>query len=262
MVPELPEVPVSASAGNEILRLASADNFRDVAGPGYATADGGTLRKGVYFRSNDLRLTEADHGLVEGIGLRTIIDLRSDLEIAAHPDPEVPGATPLRFDAIGIPMEQVAQLQSRDAAVALMQDVYRSFVTHPKSRAAFGAVLTRLADGGPQLFHCTAGKDRTGWVAALLLHVAGVDDPTIESDYLLTNAYSAASRARTEAEIARGLGEEAVAVYEPVLVADTDYLDAAYAAVEKEYGDRASYLRDGLGLDDAVVARLRGLLRG
>ncbi|MFC5729221.1 MULTISPECIES: tyrosine-protein phosphatase [Nocardioides] len=258
----VPEVPPGASAGNEILRLASADNFRDVAGPGYATADGSALRTGVFFRSNDLRLTDADHGLVQGLGLRTVIDLRSDLEIAAHPDPEVPGATPLRFDASGIPMEQVAQLASRDAAVALMQDVYRSFVTHQRSRSAFGAVLTRLADGGPQLFHCTAGKDRTGWVAALLLHIAGVDDPTIESDYLLTNAYAAASRARTEAEIARGLGQEAVAVFEPVLVADTEYLHAASTAVEKEYGDRASYLRDGLGLDDSVVGRLRGLLRG
>ncbi|WP_435770353.1 tyrosine-protein phosphatase [Nocardioides sp. SYSU DS0651] len=249
-------------AGQELLRLASADNFRDVAGPGYATADGGRLRTGVFYRSNDLRLTDADHGLLQEIGLRAILDLRSETEIALHPDPEVPGATPLHFDAIGIPMEQVAGLGSREEAVALMEEVYRAFVTHPRSRAAFGAVLRQLAEGGPQLFHCSAGKDRTGWVAALLLHVAGVDDPTIESDYLLTNASSAASRARTEAEIARGLGPDRVAVFEPVLVADTAYLDAAHAAVAEHYGDRATYLRDGLGLDDGVLGRLRGLLRG
>ena len=257
----VPQVPVDASAGNEILRLASADNFRDVAGEGYPTADGARARTGVFFRSNDLRLTDADHRVLGGIGLKAVIDLRSTVETALHPDPEVPGAETLHFDAIGIPMERVALLTSRDDAVAVMEEVYRAFVTHPKSRAAFGAVLTQLAEGGPQLFHCAAGKDRTGWVAALLLHLAGVDDPTIESDYLLSNARSAASRARTEAEIARGLGQERVAVFEPVLVADTAYLHAAYAAVEADYGDRATYLRDGLGLDDALLERLRALLR-
>ncbi len=247
--------------GEEILRLASADNFRDVAGPGYATEDGGRLRTGVFYRSNDLRLTAADHDVLTGLGLRAVLDLRSDSEIELHPDPEVPGATWLHFDAIGIPMEQVANLGTRDAAVALMEEVYRAFVVHPKSRAAFGGALRQLAEGGPQLFHCSAGKDRTGWVAAVLLHVAGVDDPTIEADYLLTNARSADSRARVEKAIAKGLGEEHVAAFEPALVADTSYLRAAGAAVEEAYGDRASYLRDGLGLEQEVLDRLRSLLR-
>lgn len=246
---------------DEYLRLAGADNFRDVAGPGYATIDGGKVRTGVFYRSNDLRLTDADHGLLAGLGLTAILDLRSPTEIALHPDPVVDGAEALHFDAIGIPMEQLSGLQHREAAAALMDEVYRLFVTHPESRAAFGGTLRQLAAGGPQLFHCSAGKDRTGWVAALLLHLAGVDDPTIESDYLLTNARSAASRARTEAEIARHLGPERVAVYEPVFVADISYLRAALTAVEEEYGDRASYLREGLGLEEDVLTRLRDLLR-
>lgn len=249
----------------EYLRLASADNFRDVAGDvdgrGYATADGGRLRRGVFYRSNDLRLTDHDHGLLGAIGLRSVIDLRSPAEIELHPDPSVPGADALHFDAIGIPMERVAGLTSRTEARALMEEVYRGFVTHPKSTTAFGDVLRQLATGGPQLFHCSAGKDRTGWVAALLLHVAGVDDATIESDYLLTNARTAQSRARVEAEIATHLGPDAVAVFEPTLVVDTAYLRAALAALADVHGDRASYLRDGLGLDDEVLGRLRSLLR-
>lgn len=249
------------SQDDEYLRLASADNFRDVAGPGYPTTDGGRVRTGVFYRSNDLRLTAADHDVLAGLGLRAVLDLRSDSEVALHPDPDVPGATWLHFDAIGIPMEQVAGLGTREAARALMQEVYRAFVVHPKSRTAFGGALRQLAEGGPQLFHCSAGKDRTGWLAALLLHLAGVDDATIEADYLLTNARSAASRARVEAEIARGLGAEHVTAFEPVLVADTDYLRAALTAVAEEHGDRASYLREGLGLDDEVLGRLRSLLR-
>lgn len=249
------------SGDEEYLRLASVDNFRDVAGPGYATSDGGRVRTGVFYRSNDLRLTEDDHGLLSGLGLTAVIDLRSVVERSLHPDPEIPGAEALHFDASGVPMERLSDLRTREEAVTLMDDVYRTFVTEPYSREAFGGVLRQLSTGGPQLFHCTAGKDRTGWVAALLLDLAGVDDATIEADYLQTNVTTAASRARTEAEIAHHLGADRVPVYEPTLVVRAEYLTTAWDAVDREYGDRASYLRDGLGLDDTVLTRLRELLR-
>lgn len=253
-------VPAPGDEERELLRLASVDNFRDVAGPGYATRDGRRVRTGVFFRSNDLRLAEEDHTAIADLGLRAILDLRSDTEIALHPDPDVPGAEPLHFDALGIPIERLSTLATRAEAVALMDEVYRGFVVEEHCRTAFGGVLRQLATGGPQLFHCSAGKDRTGWVAALLLHVAGVDDLTIESDYLLTNARTAASRARVEAEIVQHGGPDLLEVYEPTLIVDVEYLDAAWAAVEELYGDRSSYLRDGLGLDDSVIARLRELL--
>ncbi|HWU20375.1 MAG TPA: tyrosine-protein phosphatase, partial [Nocardioides sp.] len=186
-----------------------------------------------------------------------IIDLRSPSEIERHPDPEVPGARALHFDAIGIPIERLGQLTTHADALALMEEVYRSFVTVAHSREAFGAVLRQLAEDGPQLFHCAQGKDRTGWVAALLLHIAGVDDATIEADYLITNARTAASRGRVEAEIMKAGGSELLAVFEPTLIVDVAYLRDAWATAEKESGDRAGYLRDGLGLDDATVDRLR-----
>ncbi|RHW26010.1 tyrosine-protein phosphatase [Nocardioides immobilis] len=249
------------SSSNEILRLASADNFRDVAGPGYATLDGARVRQGVFYRSNELRLTDADHGTLAGLGLRAVLDLRSALEIERHPDVEVPGADWHNFDVSGIPMDLVAELRDRRSAVELMDRVYRSFVESEDAREEFGGLFHQLATGGPQLFHCTAGKDRTGWVAALLLHIAGVDDPTIESDYLLTNELTSSSRARVEAEIVSLLGAEHVASYEPTLVADLEYLRSGYDAVEQEYGDRTGYLHDGLGLDDATLETLRDLLR-
>ncbi|MDZ5619232.1 tyrosine-protein phosphatase [Nocardioides sp. HM23] len=249
------------SSSDEILRLASADNFRDVAGAGYATHDGARVRRGVFFRSNELRLNESDHDTLAGLGLRAVLDLRSKPEIERHPDAAVPGATWHNFDVSGIPMEQVAALRDRRSAVELMDRVYRSFVDSEAARVEFGGLLRQLATGGPQLFHCTAGKDRTGWVAALLLHIAGVDDPTIESDYLLTNALTGSSRARVEAEIVTVLGGDHVSVFEPTLVADIEYLRSGYDAVQARYGDRAAYLREGLGLDDDVVTALRDLLR-
>ncbi|GAB4001383.1 tyrosine-protein phosphatase [Nocardioides ultimimeridianus] len=250
------------NAGSELLRLATADNFRDVAGDGYVGADGRPLATGVFFRSNDLRLSGADLASLAALAPTSIIDLRTTGEIAAHPDPEIPGTTLLHFDVMGIPMEEVAGLRTRAAAVDLMDRTYRGFVTSEKSRVGFAGVLRALAEDGPHVFHCTAGKDRTGWVSALLHHLAGVDRATIEADYLLTNIRSTQSRASTEEQIRTHLGEAGVEIFEPTLVADLEYLHAAYQAVEETYGDLDAYLRDGLGLDDATLDRLRERLLG
>lgn len=249
----------------DLLRLASADNFRDIAGPhgapAYGTSDGGRIRRGVFYRSNELRLSVEDHSALSGLGLDAILDLRSHTEIAMHPDPELPGTDWLHFDVLGIPLERMSSLNSRNEAVGLMEEVYDGFVREDDSRAALGSLLRQLATGGRQLFHCTAGKDRTGWTAALLLHIGGVDDPTIASDYLLTNALTSASRARTEAAISEHLGPDGVRVLEPTLIVDASYLQTALSAVSELYGDRATYLHDGLGLDETTVGTLRGLLR-
>lgn len=246
----------------ELVRLASADNFRDVAGPGYPTADGRTVRRGVYFRANELRLTHEDAASIAALGVTGVLDLRSRHEIEAHPDVEIPGAAWTHVDVLGIPLDEMANLPDRATAVAMMERVYRGFVEDATTRAALGRVLTTLAGDGVHLFHCSAGKDRTGWTAALLLHLAGVDDATIEADYLLTNEYAARSRAAVLAQIVEHLGPEKADVYEPVLVADADYLRTSYACVERSYGDRATYLREGLGLGEDVLAGVRAKLLG
>lgn len=249
----------------ELVRLTSADNFRDVAGTGagHPTVDGGRVRRGVLFRSNELQLDDDDSLALVGLGLTAIHDLRGAEEVAAHPDAVVPGATWHHFDVLGIPMEDVVNLPDRPAAIAVMERVYRGFVEDPGARAAFGALFAQIAaDDGPQLFHCTAGKDRTGWAAALLLHLAGVADDVILEDYLLTNERAQASRTRYLTLVEAGLGPDKVEVYERVLVADTDYLATAYAAVATSYGSLAAYLTDGLGLDQETIDRLRERLRG
>ncbi|QYJ03180.1 tyrosine-protein phosphatase [Nocardioides panacisoli] len=252
------------SEHDDVLRLASADNFRDLAGMGargYATRDGHTVARGVFYRSNELRLTDDETQSLVDLGLRAVLDLRSHPEVERHPDHEIPGAAWHHFDVIGIPMEEVWGLQTREDAVAVMHRVYASFVESEHSRTEFGQLLRQLSSGGPQLFHCSAGKDRTGWAAALLLHVAGVDDATIESDYLLTNAMAAGSRGRVENLIAEAQGEDFVHVLEPTLIADVGYLRTARSAVDRAYGGLDAYLRDGLGLEETTLDRLRSLLR-
>ncbi|WP_164519588.1 tyrosine-protein phosphatase [Nocardioides ferulae] len=249
----------------ELVRLASADNFRDVAGPGpgYPTAGGGRVRTGVFYRSNGLRLTHHDATELGRLGITGLLDLRSAVEVEAHPDVAVPGAHWHHHEVPGIPLDDLAGLSDDDAADEVMRRVYRGFVADPGARAAFAGLFRHLAEAeGAQLFHCTAGKDRTGWAASLLLHLAGVDDDTILADYLLTNERSAGTRKKYLAMVAEGLGPEKVEVYERVLVADETFLAEAYAAVELAYGDRTAYLREGLGLDDEVLDALRAKLIG
>jgi protein-tyrosine phosphatase len=250
--------------GEELVRLASADNFRDVTGPDapYVATDGTSLRRGVAFRSNELQLTHGDAESLGRLGVGAIFDLRSGHEVEQHPDVEVPGATWTHLEVKGIPMEAVGDLADRATAHDVMLRVYRSFVEVGGARDAFATLFREIADGeSAVLFHCTAGKDRTGWAAALLLHLAGVDDATILEDYLLTNTFSTATREKYLGLVREHLGADKVDVYERVMVADESYLQAAYDAVAAAYGDRRGYLRDGLGLDDRVLGRLRDRLR-
>lgn len=247
----------------ELVRLASADNFRDVAGTGagYPIPGGGHVRRGVFFRSNELQLTAADAGSLTDLGITRIHDLRGQMEIEAHPDAEVPGAVWHHVEVSGIPMEMVSGLEDAAAAERVMRQVYDVFVRAPGARASYAELLTDLATlPVPQLFHCTAGKDRTGWAAVLLLEIAGVDRQTIVEDYLLTNTFSSATREKYLALIGEHLGADKVAVYEPTMLVEESYLQTAYDAATEDYGSVHGYLRDGLGLSSDILGRLRARL--
>lgn len=247
--------------GEELVRLASADNFRDVAGPGHTTADGTPLRSGLFFRSNELQLVDDDAHALRRLGIGAIYDLRDGHEVEAHPDVEVPGATWQHVEVIGIPPGAGAELPDADAARATILGIYRRFVTDPACRASYGTVLRGLAASTtPQLFHCTAGKDRTGWTAALVLHVAGVAPEVIEADYLITNERSAGTREKYLGLVAEHLGADRISTFEPLMVADLAYLHAAQEAAVTSYGGLDGYLRDGLGLGDDELAALRARL--
>ncbi len=241
----------------EVVRLASADNFRDLAA--YAE---GRIAPGRFFRSNELTLTHEDAGALAALGVRDVYDLRDAHEIEAHPDADIPGARWHHVEVKGIPMEAVANLESSEQAVEVMHQVYRGFVDHPGGRAAFATLLSRLAaSDGAQVYHCTAGKDRTGWASVLLLHLAGVPDELVLADYLATNDVSTATREKYLGLVAEHLGPDKVAVYDAVMVVDESYLRAAHAAVAASYGDLDGYVREGLGLGDDVVEGLRARLR-
>ncbi|MEV3853427.1 tyrosine-protein phosphatase [Streptomyces sp. NPDC050095] len=250
-------------------------NLRDLGGtplPG-----GRTVTPGRVFRSGQLdRLDPAADPAYAALGIRTILDLRTDAERAAHPDRTPDGVRHLTADALADTLARAgvapaaAQLKEVLAdpvraerelgggrAEALFADTYRSLVSSASARAAYRTLLLELAapDAGPLLFHCTAGKDRTGWGATVILGLLGADDATIETEYLSVNAaVRTAFAPLIEGFTAQG-GDPDVAL--AVIGVVPGYLRAAQDEVADRYGSVEKYVREGLGVGDEEVEVIR-----
>ncbi|MFW9081992.1 tyrosine-protein phosphatase [Pseudomonas sp. P2757] len=242
-------------------RLQGIDNFRDIAGTtsAYSTANDGTLRSGVFYRSNALTPTAADLTVLNGLGIKSIYDLRTPSEIAATPDTLISGATYRNIDIIGATTSgsNITNISFHSAAeaVAMMQETNRAFVSDAGMRGQFTTLFNELAGvDGAALFHCTAGKDRTGWTAAVLLSIAGVDSATIMDNYLATNEYTAARVAKTLASMPASMA----AIYAPLLGVEASFLQAGLDQVTTQYGSMDNYLKQGLGLSQETIYVLRG----
>jgi protein-tyrosine phosphatase len=256
------------------LGLTGAPNARDLGG--LTTPDGRAVKPGLVFRAPALgRLTGEDVARLGALGLTDLLDLRHGSEIDVAPpdrlpagpqvahipvfDPAHPVFTYVSAVLLGHDLSQYAALAVEGTPGAMLA-VYRWFADAPAARSAFGTALRRIAAAsGPLLFHCSAGKDRTGWLTALLLSALGADRATITEDYLLTNELTADQTVQLRAVLAarNGVPPE---VLQPVLDAAPEYLDAAFERVEAGFGTVDRYLRDGLGLTEDELAALRGRL--
>jgi protein-tyrosine phosphatase len=233
------------------LNLEGASNFRDLGG--YRTSDGRVVRWRQIFRSNHLgHLTAADTEIVRAVGLRSAFDFRGREErtaaacgleeITVHPlpiEPTVVAALRARLAA--------GSLSSSDAR-QLMRESYRNYVRH--NTHSFRALFAHLLqDHAPLVIHCTAGKDRTGFACALVLHALGVPDEVIAEDYLLTNRFY-----RRDPASGIDLPED---VREAIGSVETSYLAAAFEAIHTDFGGLEGYLKDGLGLGESERAMLK-----
>ncbi|EJM27489.1 tyrosine-protein phosphatase [Pseudomonas sp. GM25] len=242
-------------------RLKGIDNFRDVAGitTAYSTTHDGTMRAGVFYRSNALTPTASDLATLNGLGIKAVYDLRTPSEIAATPDTMISGATYQNIDIIGATTSganiTTVSFKSAADATAMMQETNRAFVSDAGMRGQLGVLFNELAGvDGAALFHCTAGKDRTGWTAAVLQSIAGVDNATIMSNYLATNDYTADRVAKTLAMMPPSMA----AIYAPLLGVEASYLQAGLDQVTAQYGSMDNYLKQGLGLSQETIYVLRG----
>jgi protein-tyrosine phosphatase len=246
-------------------RLATVDNFRDVAGTGagYATPRG-TVHKGVFYRSNAIVPNDADLATLSAVGLTTAYDLRGPDEIAQKADRLPAGVAYVNIPILaGNVNELVARIHSPEDARQEMRKMNRDFVTGAVERAGFAQLLTSLAEtDGAQVFHCTAGKDRTGWTSYLLLTIAGVDAQTIMDDYLLTNEYTAESMAKTLAYLRQTQGDAVAENFGPLVGVEASYLQAGIDQLTADFGTVDNYLTTGLGLSTGTIGALKAKLVG
>jgi protein tyrosine/serine phosphatase/uncharacterized protein YhjY with autotransporter beta-barrel domain len=243
--------------------LKSIDNFRDIAGitTAYTTANDGTMRGGVFYRSNAITPSAADLATLNSLGIKAVYDLRTPSEIAGTPDTLLTGATYQNIDIIGSTTSgsniTTVSFKSAADAIAMMEQTNRAFVSDAGMRGQFGKLFNDLASvDAAQLFHCTAGKDRTGWTAAVLQSIAGVDNATIMANYLATNDYTAARVAAT----LKAMPPSMASVYAPLLGVQASYLQAGLDEVTAQYGSMDNYLKQGLGLSQETIYVLRGKL--
>ena len=234
-----------------VLPLQGATNFRDLGGyPGHG---GRPLRWRRLFRADHPGgLTPADHQALKPLQLARAFDFRGQAERAA---------TPYALDGVtqhSLAIEPTVAQRMQDLAASgraltvpvvtdLMKDLYRGLV-HDQSHRFAELFHHLLENDPPSVFHCTAGKDRTGFAAALILLALGVSREVVMQDYLLTNEVY-----RRPTSAGSTLPPEALAVLWQVQPA---FLDTALQAVEQDHGGMEKYLTERIGLTPLARARL------
>jgi len=228
-------------------------NVRDLGG--YAATSGETLWRRILRADGLHRLDDEGMGTLVAEGVTTVIDLRHDDELAKQPNPF--SANPsVAYHNVSLFSQLVP---TREPGGDLLLELYKTALA--QRQPAIAQVLTIIANApeGTVLFHCTAGKDRTGIISALLLAVVGVEAALIVDDYALTGAMIAPMVEEIIADAAaRGADAEA---FRPLLASEPATMAATIVHLESTYGSAAAYL-ESIGLEPATIERLRHRLMG
>lgn len=266
------------------IELEGMPNTRDLGG--MPTKDGRHIRSKRLLRSGDLcNATDADaRFLRETCRLKKVIDLRTAEERAQRPDRQIEGVSCLHLPileekTLGITREQESDgnvidrvirgmlgknVSAADAAERYMQRMYANFLQSAFARGQYRRFFEELlklnAESGSVLWHCTAGKDRAGLAAVLLLSALGVEEELIMADYLKTNEFArpvAELQGRLAAE--RTGKKEAGIVIEKLFSVEPSYLEAVYAEIAGAFGTMDAFLEQEMGLDAKSRQKLQAL---
>jgi protein-tyrosine phosphatase len=239
-------------------------NFRDLGG--YPTTDGRVMRTGRVYRSDHLNtVTDDGFAALRSLELRTVVDLRRPDERERQPS-RLPGGTRVvlgHADAAdaAAPIDFMTEVRAGRVATVTdewVTEVYIGMLTDAGSMFATVIEAAADADQAPMLFHCTAGKDRTGLCAAILQRLCGVSDGDVVADFLLTDTYR--TRQRME-ELGRELAPLGIDVegIRPMIEAPLPAFLAALAWLD-DHGGTEAYVVAAWGVTPATVARLRAHL--
>ena len=237
------------------LPLEGTYNVRDCGG--YRTREGRVVKWGVFFRADGLhRLTPQGQAALLGRGVRTIIDLRRSDELQVMPN-VFAGSKAVHYHHISLLVDEDSKVgPQRDPEPLAM--TYRKILDERQAQVCRTLAVFADADGLPGLVHCTAGKDRTGVITALLLGLAGVPHETIIADYALTSTYLGEGfmAGLKQRALERGFTWEQ---YAPLTTCPPENMAQTLQHIDAAYGGVEPYLRH-IGLSEAQLAGLRGRL--
>ena len=244
-------------------------NTRDLGS--LVTADGRRIKKNRLIRSGQLiNSSEDDKKKLEQL-VGTVIDFRTDKERREQPNPELSGVKELHIPVLGsltagITREKESDKEAfirsaGDPKVALEQmiSIYRSFPTMSSAAAAYKAFLQILLENEDKavLWHCTAGKDRSGFASVIIEHILGVSDEDIFEDYLYTNECIKEDVKQLLGQFVSSgsaVSKEAVML---LFTAQKQFLAAAFDEIDKQFGSFDGYLENVLGADSEMRRRLK-----
>ena len=244
------------------LGIASVPNLRDLGG--YKTKDGKTVKRGLLYRSNQLyHVSPEDMQKISKLGLKNSFDLRTFAERQPRPDEvprevnvvwldvlaDAPGAGPAQNEKLMQDPKAANEAFGGGKADEGFKDSYRQFVSLPSAQHEFRKLFLMLGDENelPALFHCTTGKDRTGWAAAALLTLLGVPEEVVMKDYLLSNDFVIPMYQEVIDKFVEAGGEKEIPM--TLLGVKESFLEAAFDEMEKNYGTIENYFTEALKID-------------
>lgn len=255
------------------LGVKTVPNLRDLGG--HRTAEGAVVTNGLLYRSNQLSgITPEDMEKIAKLGLVNAFDLRTKAERESRPE-ELPegvnyvvldaladadDAGPAQLEKLMANPTEANKVLGQGKAEELFKESYRQFVSLPSAQKAFSEFFDTISDKKqlPAVFHCTTGKDRTGWVAASLLTLIGVPKDAVYEDYLKSNDYILPAYKKVVDSFVEAGGQKEIPL--AILGVKKEYLDAAFEEMEKNYGSIENYFSKGLKISAEKQQELKRMM--
>ena len=239
-------------------------NTRELGG--YKTEDGRSLKWGVLYRSDKLsELTDADQEYLLQLGIKRVIDFRSSEEKQNEPD-QLPSTIkyiemPIEADgAIRPKVEAILKGDLNEDVGAILVETNKEFISD-FSGVYKGFIESLIENQEPTLFHCTAGKDRAGFAAALVLLAVGVPEKIVIEDYMKTNKYTEETIQDYINKInLYSLGSVDAEILRPLLGVEERFIRAALDEIKQKYGSVENFIRDELKIRDESIIKLKNFL--
>lgn len=239
-------------------------NTRELGG--YKTEDGRSLKWGVLYRSDKLsELTDADQEYLLQLGIKRVIDFRSSEEKQNEPD-QLPSTIkyiemPIEADgAIRPKVEAILKGDLNEDVGAILVETNKEFISD-FSGVYKGFIESLIENQEPTLFHCTAGKDRAGFAAALVLLAVGVPEKIVIEDYMKTNKYTEETIQDYINKInLYSLGSVDAEILRPLLGVEERFIRAALDEIKQKYGSVENFIRDELKIRDESIIELKNFL--